>query len=192
MSPSEQPAASIPEQRAHEAIEPVMLVPPLGGAVGKLINGLDRLFAFLAAVALLAIVVVVLLQVVSRTMLPTSPVWTEELSRYLFIYLVAISSGLVLRRNRNVGLELYQHRLGARGRAAYQLLVCVALGVFAAIVLPSAWKYAQIGQFQTSPALYVPMIYIFFSTVVLFALVLLYSALGGIEALIVLLRRRNA
>lgn len=190
MSPTDEHVASNPEQRATEAIEPLMLVPPLGGMAGKLIGGLDRLFAFLIIAVLLAIAGVVMLQVVSRIMLPSSPAWTEELSRYLFIYLVAISAGLVLRRNRNVGLELFQHRLGPRGKAAYQLLVCVVVGTFSAIVLPAAWQYAQIGRFQTSPTLSVPMVYIFFSTVLLFALVVFYSVIGAIEALLALLRRR--
>lgn len=144
---------------------------------------MDRLFGFLAITALLAIAAVVILQVVSRFMLPSSPVWTEELSRYLFIYLIVLSSGLVIRQNRHVRLELFQHALSPRNQAVYQALCHLLTGAFAVYILPYAWKYAMIGRWQTSPALEVPMVWVFLSMVVFFALTAVYSALGAISAL---------
>jgi TRAP-type C4-dicarboxylate transport system permease small subunit len=143
---------------------------------------MDRLFAFLAITTLLAIAAVVILQVVSRFMLPSSPVWTEELSRYLFIYLIVLSSGLVIRQNRHVRLELFQHALSPGYQAVYQAICHLLTGAFAAYILPYAWKYAMIGRWQTSPALEVPMVWIFLSMVVFFALTVVYSALGAISA----------
>ncbi|GED23388.1 TRAP transporter small permease [Halomonas halmophila] len=161
-------------------------IPPLGGVFGRLVKGLDRLFALLASLALLGIAAVVLLQVVARVALPFVPAWTEELSRYLFIYLVALSSGLVLRRNRHVNVELFQHLLSRRGQLLYRALCCLAVGLFAAWMVPYAMQYAQVGAFQTSPTLKVPMNYIFFSTVALLGLSALYAAIGLIEACVAL------
>lgn len=71
-------------------------IPPLGGPFGAIMKVIDCVFAVLSSAGLLAIAAVVLLQVVARVALPSAPVWTEELSRYLFIHMIAISSGLVL------------------------------------------------------------------------------------------------
>ncbi|MCI0510882.1 TRAP-type C4-dicarboxylate transport system permease small subunit [Chromohalobacter marismortui] len=175
---------SAPSDPLHDIAE----IPPLGGVFGRLVKGLDRLFALLASLALLGIAAVVILQIVARVALPFAPAWTEELSRYLFIYLVALSSGLVLRRNRHVNVELFQHLLSRRGQLMYRALCCLAVGLFAAGMVPYAMQYAQIGAFQTSPTLKIPMNYIFFSTVTLFGLSALYAAIGLTEACVALTR----
>ncbi|MGO1344487.1 TRAP transporter small permease [Chromohalobacter japonicus] len=175
---------SISSDPLHDIAE----IPPLGGIWGRLVSGLDRLFALLASLALLAIAAVVILQIVSRVALPSSPAWTEELSRYLFIYMVALSSGLVLRRNRHVNVELFQHLLGRRSQLVYRALCCLVVGVFSAWMTPYAMQFAQVGAFQTSPTLEVHMHYIFFSTVALFGLSALYAAIGLIEASVAIAR----
>lgn len=175
-------------EQVVDELDTLSKVPKLSGKAGHLITWSDRLFTTLATLALLGMAAAVLLQIAGRLFLPFSPAWTEELSRYLFIYMVALSSGAVIHRNRHVNVELFHHWLGPRGRALYQALLCLLVGGFAVIVLPYAWVYAQNGAWQTSPTLKVPMLYIFFSTVVLFALVLLYSAIGVIEGLVALRR----
>nr|WP_163502291.1 TRAP transporter small permease [Halomonas socia] len=179
------------EKEALESLDTLASVPTLGGPLGRVIGWIDTLFLGLAVTALVAIAVTVLLQISGRLFLPFSLAWTEELSRYLFIYMVALSAGVVLRRNRNVNVELFHHLLGPRARAGYQLVGCLLIGGFALIALPYAWQYAQNGAWQTSPTLRVPMLYIFFSTVVMFALLLGYSALGCIEGLIAMLRPKE-
>lgn len=177
-----------PENKALESLDSISAVPRLQGPIGRMIGWVDTCFLTLAVLALIAIAVTVLLQVCSRLFLPFSIAWTEELSRYLFIYMVALSVGVVLRQHRNISVELFHHQLGLRMRAAFQVLICLLIAVFAFLVLPYAWQYAQNGTWQTSPTLRVPMLYIFFSTVITFALLLVYSVLGCVEGLIAMCR----
>lgn len=176
------------DEKDLENIDVMTTVPKIGGAIGRILNGLDALFTGLATLALIAIVLTVLVQIISRLFFPSSPIWTAEGSKYLFIYMVAMASGVVIRRSRNVNVELFQSHLGPRGLAVYQASVCALIGTFAAIILPHAWAFAQVGTFQTSPTLSISMFYIFLSVVFLFALVLLYSVVGVLEALIALFR----
>ncbi|MBT2774445.1 TRAP transporter small permease [Halomonas sp. ISL-60] len=176
------------EQEALESLASMSAVPKLEGPIGRVIGWVDTCFLSLAVVALVAIAATVLLQICSRLFLPFSIAWTEELSRYLFIYMVALSAGVVLRQNRNISVELFHHLLGPRMQAAFQVLICALIGLFAFLVLPYAWQYAQNGAWQTSPTLRVPMLYIFFSTVVTFALLLVYSLLGCVEGIIAMCR----
>lgn len=177
------------EQEALEGLDTLASVPAFQGPVGRVIGWIDALFTGLAVMALVAIAGTVLLQISGRLFLPFSLAWTEELSRYLFVYMVALSAGVVLRRNRNVNVELFHHCLGPRARAGYQALVCLLIGGFAWMVLPYAWQYAQNGAWQTSPTLKVPMLYIFFSTVVMFGLLLVYSAIGFLEGVAAMRQR---
>ncbi len=176
------------EQSALERLDSMSTVPKLQGPIGRVIGWVDTCFLALAVTALVAIAATVLLQISSRLFLPFSISWTEELSRYLFIYMVALSVGVVLRQNRNISVELFHHLLGPRMKAAFQVLICLLTGVFAFLVLPYAWKYAQNGTWQTSPTLGISMLYIFFSTVVTFALLLVYSLLGCLEGIIAMCR----
>lgn len=176
------------EQQALERLDSMSAVPKFEGAIGRVIGWVDKCFLTLAVMALIAIAATVLLQICSRLFLPFSIAWTEELSRYLFIYMVALSVGVVLRQNRNISVELFHHLLRPRMKAAFQVLICSMIGLFAFLVLPYAWQYAQNGAWQTSPTLRVPMLYIFFSTVVTFALLLVYSLLGCIEGMVAMCR----
>ncbi|QTP58367.1 TRAP transporter small permease [Billgrantia antri] len=188
-SPEGQSQAEAPDSRQVPSLDAMSEVPKLGGAIGRVIGWIDTLFIVLANLALVAIAATVMLQISGRLFLPYSPAWTEELSRYLFIYMVALSSGVAIRRNRHVNVELFHHRLGLQARAGYQALISLMIGAFAGILLPYAWLYAQNGAWQTSPTLKVPMLYIFFSTVVLYALVLFYSVVGVIEGLMAMQRK---
>ncbi|MCE8019366.1 TRAP transporter small permease [Halomonas sp. MCCC 1A11036] len=165
------------------SLDALSAVPRLGGPLGRVIGWVDTFFVLLANLALVGIAATMLLQISGRLFLPFTLSWTEELSRYLFIYMVALAAGVAIRRHRHVNVELFHHRLGLRTRAAYQALICLLVGGFALMVLPAAWQFAQNGAWQTSPTLRVPMLYIFFSTVLLFVLVLFYSAVGLVEGL---------
>ncbi|HET8790823.1 MAG TPA: TRAP transporter small permease [Modicisalibacter sp.] len=180
------------DEKDLENIDVMTTVPHVGGAIGRVLNGLDAIFTGLSTLALVAIVLTVLLQIFGRLFLDSPPIWTAEGSKYLFIYMVAMASGVVIRRSRNVNVELFQAYLGPRGLAVYQAAICALIGLFAAYILPHAWAFAQIGEFQTSPTLSISMLYIFMSTVFLFALILLYSIIGVFEALVALFRKSPA
>lgn len=180
--------SDIQQQDIQENLEILTRVPRLGGPIGRLANALDRILLTLAVIALVALSLTVLLQVASRLFLPITISWTEELTRYLFIYMVALGAGVVQHRHRHVNVELFHGWLGFRGRAAYLTLISVITFVFTLLVLPKAWQFAQIGAFQTSPTLRIPMLYIFLSSVLLFGSLLLYSVLGAIEGVLAMIR----
>lgn len=176
------------ETDIQESLEVLTRVPHLKGPLGRLADLLDRVLLALAVIALVGLSLTVLLQVSSRLFLPFTVAWTEELTRYLFIYMVALGAGVVLHRHRNVNVELFHGRLGFRGRGAYLTLISLLTLGFTLIVLPQAWKFAQIGAFQTSPTLRIPMIYIFYSSVLLFASLAFYSLIAALEGMSALIR----
>lgn len=175
------------DKRADDALnslDALGRVPQLGGVAGRVVGVMDALMALVTGSILVAIGLVVILQILGRLLLPSAPVWTEELSRYLFIAMIASAAGLVVRRHKHISLELFHHRLGVRGACLYQLLVTVTLTVFAVIVIPYAWQFAAIGAFQTSSTLQIPMIWVFATITILLVLTALYGVIGALEAII--------
>ena len=180
------------EENDLESMDTMSTVPSVGGRIGKILDMFDAGFAALSTVALIGIILVVMLQIVGRFFLASPPIWTAETSKYLFIFMVALASGITIRKSRNVNVELYQPSLSTRSLAVYQVLVCTLVGLFALVVLPYAWHFAQIGRFQHSPTLSIPMLYIFLSTVIMFALIFVYNVIAVFEAIVALVRGTNA
>lgn len=104
--------------------------------------GLDELGARLDAVvghvlaALMAVAVLnVLWQVGSRFVLEDPSSYTDELARYLLVWIGVLGAAHVTGQKRHLAIEVLPLRFGARGRARLGLAVEAAVAVFAAAVL---------------------------------------------------------
>jgi TRAP-type C4-dicarboxylate transport system permease small subunit len=115
----------------------------------RLHAGLRLAVGFCSAVLLCA----VLLQVVTRLMLPNPPVWTEELSRFALMFCAGLGIGLALRSGELVGVDLLTILLPKRGKAAAEVMSCLAMTGFGLLLLKPAWTFVDIGSLQTSSAL---------------------------------------
>ena len=141
----------------------------------KLLAVFSRIMEFCVIATFLALVGVVLLQVYARLFLPKSPHWTEEASRFLFIYTVSFASGLAIRERAFVNVDVFTNLLPETGRKWLQILLDVLVAGFMALVFQYSLRNLGIGRMQTSPSLRIPMNYIFASMSVMSASVVLYS-----------------
>ncbi|MFK7871311.1 MAG: TRAP transporter small permease [Roseobacter sp.] len=114
------------------------------------------------AISFLVLIAAVLTQVLGRTF-GSSPVWTEELTRFAMLYTVAFGAGLSLRSGDLVNVDVVCESLPGDWPRRLRLLSAVAALALCGFLVPYAWKYVSIGAFQTSPALGVRMDYIHFS-----------------------------
>jgi TRAP-type transport system small permease protein len=126
------------------------------GALAAVLEPLGWLHAVLrvlVAACFSVLLAAVLLQVVSRLTLPNPPVWTEELSRYCLLFCAAFGIGLALRSGELVGVDLVTMALPRAGKAAVEVLSCLAMAGFGLLLLAPGWSFVDIGSLQTSPAL---------------------------------------
>lgn len=148
-----------------------------------LLTSLDRLHRALRLVVGLCFSVLlaaVLVQVVSRLMLPNPPVWTEELSRFALLFCAAFGIGLALRSGELVGVDLLTMMLPKAGKAAVEVVSCLVMIGFGLLLVQPAWAFVDIGSLQTSPALQWNMFWVHMS--VLIAPVAL--VLGALERMV--------
>jgi len=103
--------------------------------------------------AFAVIIAAVLAQIVSRTFLPRSPVWTEELTRFALLYLAAAGAGLALHSGDLVNVDLFVGGLPARARKVAMIFSGLATMVLAAAMFLPSLQFTSIGGLQTSPAL---------------------------------------
>ncbi len=160
------------------------------GVLLRILNMIDtiasRITGALALICFVALCGVVLLQVYGRLFMDSPPVWTEELSRYLFIYIVASASGLAYRNRELVAVDLFQSFVSGKVKLVFQLVIASTILAFCIQVLPSAVQFMMVGQWQTSPTLIIPMHYIYASVVLIVGNLALFVALDIAKTLIAL------
>lgn len=136
--------------------------------------GLCRLGTGLAFSVL---IVAVTVQVVGRSVFNSSPPWTEELTRYAMLWMIACAAGLSFRSGDLVNVDILSEALPGRWPWISRLVAAIAtLGLSLVLIWP-AWRYTAIGARQTSPVLSVPMSFIHASVLALLVLLAAFAAL---------------
>ncbi len=110
-----------------------------------------------AVISFAALISVVFLQVFARFLLPQAPSWTEEASRFLFIYSVAFSAPLALKRNEYVRVDLLINKIPEKIRNRIDALINIILSLFFLLITYHGLTFASLGMIQTSPAMALPM-----------------------------------
>ncbi len=111
-----------------------------------------------AVISFAALISVVSLQVFARFMLPKAPSWTEEASRFLFIYSVAFSAPLALKRGEYVKVDIVVSKIPERIVEKLEGIIYTVLSLFFLLIAYHGYTFASLGRVQTSPALMLPMI----------------------------------
>lgn len=144
--------------------------------VDRLIQLVIHLARIGAGVAFAILIVSVLVQVVGR-LTGNAPVWTEELTRFALLYMIAFGSGLAFRTGDLVNVDVVCESLPGRGPWVLRLVSAVATAGLALYLIEPAWRYVSIGRIQTAPALGVRMDLIHFTVFLLLAGLALFSLL---------------
>lgn len=132
----------------------------------------DNIEEFLMLVFLGAMTLIMGIQVLSRYVLGMSLSWSEELTRYLFIWSGFLSVSYCTRRCVSIKIEQFVAVFPRRGKAMFKVVNHTVELILFIYLLPFAWKYfySAVLSGQTSPALGLPMYYVQAAPMVGFAL----------------------
>lgn len=123
-----------------------------------------------------ALVGVVMLSVVTRFFLPFVVFsWTEETSRFLFVWTVALGAPCALRRGEFVSVDFLLCRFPQCTRKWFGKSFYTLSGVFFAVVFVYSLQFARLGFLQMSPTMRIPMVFAYLSMVVTSFFIALYS-----------------
>ncbi len=105
-----------------------------GGVIGKLRGGIEKVLNVIISVMLAGMVIIVFSNVIARYFLNAALAWSDEVSRFMFIWLVFIGAVVAYMKNDHLGLDILIKYLP---RKASQVLVLIAdlLVLFALAVL---------------------------------------------------------
>lgn len=127
-----------------------------------------------------ALVLAVSWQVISRYVLSAPSVWTEELARFLLVWIGVLGASYAYRARVHLAIDLLPRKLGVRKGAGLEAVNASLVGVFAAVVMMFGggrlvlitWELNQI-----SPALGWPMAVVYSVVPLSGALLMLFACL---------------
>jgi C4-dicarboxylate transporter, DctM subunit len=116
---------------------------------------------FTAAALLICITLVVTLQIVCRYILQELPPWSEELSRYLFIWVNFVGAGVALIRSSHVSIDSLVARLPDSVRRNLESIVAVLVATFSLFLLYQGVRTAAAMKGSYSTTMHFSMAWVF-------------------------------
>lgn len=127
----------------------------------KFIDTYHRLLSALLVAAVAVLIIPVSLQIFSRfTSLIPSYIWTEEMARFFFIWMIMVGAMVGVRENVHFDVDLWPV-LKPRANALLRIVTNLFVLVFALVFAWYGIKFLQFGWDQTSELAELPMAYIF-------------------------------
>lgn len=128
---------------------------------------LGRILKYGTLISTLGLIGTVLLQIFARFLLESAPSWTEEASRFLFIYAISFASGLAMKQNYYVHLDLIFNKLSPKGQQLLEFLIASLVVLLFGIFTFFSVQFISLGHAETSPSMRIPMSFAFLSMFVM-------------------------
>jgi TRAP-type C4-dicarboxylate transport system permease small subunit len=154
------------------------------GLVDRLNLALTWLIGLLLAVMAVSVFTQVMVRfVLTAAGINLSAAWTEELARYVLIWIVFLGAGIGCRKRQLISLEFVVRRLPSlpgQGMAYLGLLAC--LGFFG-LLISVGLAFMELGEVETSPVMQIPKAWVYAAMPAGAALMILNTAVMMIETL---------
>jgi TRAP-type C4-dicarboxylate transport system permease small subunit len=104
----------------------------------------------------------------------SSLTWSEELTRYMFVWVVFLGAAIGVRQRNHIAVDLFSGRVGPRGDARLTWIERIATLAFAGFVAIPGWTFVRVGMGNLSPAMEIPMGLVYAAPVVGSLLMIVY------------------
>lgn len=137
----------------------------------------------LMVIGTIALLIVAVLQVFFRYVIGASLFWSEELMRYLMIFVVAVGSGLTYSRGELLGMRMLIEVFPAPVTRLFDLAGSVLAAIFCGAIAWHGWDFAERTAAAHSPALQFGMFWVHGMIALASLLLLVHLILGGVLSL---------
>jgi TRAP-type C4-dicarboxylate transport system permease small subunit len=131
--------------------------------ISRINAALGYLEMAILATAVLIMFVVICCQVLFRYVLHQPSPWTEELARYLFIWVSMIGAAYGVYTQAHFGFELLVKKMSPRMQHAGHYFILLSMGILVFVLVVYGLRMVNVVSFQVTPALQLPMRYVYYS-----------------------------
>ena len=121
----------------------------------------EKLLKALVIVANGAMLLLVFGQVITRYCFGWTPHFGEELARYLFVWVVFLSLPLVAKHGGHMCIETITSRVKGNTLKTLNILADIFSIAFLAVMVWNGVRMVDLAGFQTSPAMMIPMSWVY-------------------------------
>jgi TRAP-type C4-dicarboxylate transport system permease small subunit len=131
---------------------------------------------------MMAIAALTFYQVITRYVFNNASSWSEEVIRFIFIWCSFIGAAIGLREGIHIGINIFVNLLPRKLIPLTEIVVNIAIIVFAGYIVYYGWQTTVMADRQLSPALGIPMSWVYLSMPVMGAMTIFYCSLNSIES----------
>jgi TRAP-type C4-dicarboxylate transport system permease small subunit len=128
----------------------------------KVLNGYYQFLKVALAILMGLLVIPVVLQIISRYIgIIPRYIWTEEMARFCFIWVILVGSMIAVRDGTHFTVDLFPKAKTVRGEAIGKMFADFWILVTALIFIIWGWPLVKFSLLQTSEMAELPMVYIY-------------------------------
>jgi TRAP-type C4-dicarboxylate transport system permease small subunit len=128
--------------------------------LNRTMNTLTHILNIAMSIALLIMVVLIFGNVLLRYVFNSGIVWSEELSRYLFIWLVFLGAIGALKDNEHLGIDSLVKRLPRPMKKVVYVIGNLVVLYILWLILDGSWKMTAMSVDDPGPSTGIPMAYV--------------------------------
>lgn len=145
-------------------------------------NFLDKTMEYVGMTLLSVMVLTVLWQVFTRTILKNPNTMTEEFVRFSLVWLSLLASAYVVGKQAHLNVSLLSDKLEGKNKFILEMIIQTLFLLFAVIIMIyGGMKGVSITMGQISPSLGLPMGYVYLAVPVSGVIMFCYSVLNLLD-----------
>lgn len=149
----------------------------------KIIKIMDWISYALLIVFSSAMVISTFLQVIFRYLLNHPLFWSEELSRYCFVWIVFVGAAIAMKQGAHIGVDYFVKKLPSRFKNYLKIAINILIISFLFIIINQSILVVIVNMSQHSPAIGIPMGLIYLAIPVGLSLMLGYMIIMNYKLL---------
>lgn len=138
------------------------------------IKAIDKIIKYILVALMIVLSCLGVFQVVGR-LIGVVPSWTEEAIRFLFVWASCIGAAIGIKEHIHIGIDVVVNLLPFNVRKICALVVQALLIVFDVFIIKCGFEMVAKTMTQPSPALRLPMAYVYLAVPVMGILGVYYS-----------------
>ena len=127
----------------------------------KFVRSINKVTELLTSSFLAIMVIIIFVQIVSRVLVQSSFPWTEELARFLMIWVTFLGAAFSFQHGAHIGISMLTNKLPKKLNGIIQLLVGLLCTILFAVLFIKGLELVDKSASQTSPAMRLPMNYVY-------------------------------
>lgn len=158
------------------------------GGINTLFEKLANFLKKITAVMMMALVVVVTIQIVGRMAFTLSTPWTEELAKYLLIWISFVGGVVCLIKGEHLLVDILYVKFSPRLKKYARLANDVIVIAFTCVLLVGGIQLCTnpIIRRSLTPAMQMPRVWLYYVLPVTMGLMMLYAILDLVAAIVAL------